>query len=277
MIDDIPFPDFLGFVDDAKGQRPPDPIEQIAKEELRAYIEENKEQVFFSRQLEVLYEDKYFHWITNRAIRHLEGEGFVNSEVRQMITGGTIKLYWHKNFRYYKRSATKLTSLVEEYSNPNVSLALGLHGEIMVLTLFADAQFVQLGRETRSFRGKIWNVTEHDVDFIFERDEIAYGVEVKNTLGYMDKKEFDVKVKLCLHLGIRPLFAVRMMPKSWMYELSNVGGFGLIFKYQLYHWTHKELAKRVASEIGLPVDAPKRLSSSTMSRFLRWHNQQIDM
>jgi hypothetical protein len=191
-----------------------------------------------------------------------------------MSTGGIIKLYWHKNFRYYKRGAAKLTALVEEYSHPDVGSALGLHGETMILTMFAEAQFVQLGRETRSFGGETWRDTDHDIDFIFARDDIAYGVEVKNTLGYMDKEEFDIKVALCLHLGIRPVFAVRTMPRIWMIELNEVGGFGLIFKYQLYHWTHKDLAKRVSAEIMLPVDSPRRMSSNTMQRFLDWHYLQ---
>ena len=34
-------------------------------------------------------------------------------------------------------------------------------------------------------------------NFIFERDEIAYGVEVKNTLGYMNYEEFVIKIALC--------------------------------------------------------------------------------
>jgi hypothetical protein len=59
------------------------------------------------------------------------------------------------------------------------------------------------------------------------------------------------------------------------HELITAGGFALIMKYQLYPWTHKELAKRVASELGLPVDAPKALSEGTMHRFLAWHRKQL--
>lgn len=91
----------------------------------------------------------------------------------------------------------------------------------------------------------------------------------------MNKKEFDIKIQLCSHLGIRPLFVVRMMPKSWMYELNHFGGFGLIFKYQLYSWTHRELARRIANQLGLPVDAPRMLHNKTLSRFLDWHERLI--
>jgi hypothetical protein len=66
-----------------------------------------------------------------------------------------------------------------------------------------------------------------------------------------------------------------MLPKSWIHELNNLGGFALILKYQLYPWTHRELAKRVNGELGLPVDAPRALEQGTMSRFLKWHSEKL--
>lgn len=150
-----------------------------------------------------------------------------------------------------------------------------MHGEMMVLEDFARSEFVMRGRNTREFRGRLWIETENNLDFIFERDGQAYGVEVKNTLGYMDYDEFQLKIRLCQFLGIRPIFAARMLPKSWMSELIDSGGYGMIMKYQLYPWTHKELAKRVADELTLPVDAPRALYEVTMNRFLEWHKKWL--
>ena len=56
----------------------------------------------------------------------------------------------------------------------------------MVLEGFARSKFVMQGRHTRSFGGKTWERSEQNLDFIFERDGLAYGIEVKNTLGYME-------------------------------------------------------------------------------------------
>ena len=61
-------------------ERPPDPRQISAREVLIQFFEEHREQVFFSRQLEVRYERDYFHWITNRALRDLEAMGLVRSE-----------------------------------------------------------------------------------------------------------------------------------------------------------------------------------------------------
>jgi len=145
----------------------------------------------------------------------------------------------------------------------------------MVLEGFARSEFVMRGRNTRAFAGKTWEATDQNLDFIFERDGVTYGIEVKNTLGYMDHDEFAAKIRLSQFLGVKPVFVVRMMPKTWINELNKAGGFALVLKYQLYPWTHKELARRVARELGLPVDAPRALAEGTMSRFLKWHEKKL--
>lgn len=265
-------PEFDDF-DEEPEQRPPDPQEIDARESLKGFFDDNREQVFFSRQLEVQNENKYFHWITNRAIRDLEGGGYIRSETRKLSTGTSIKLVWHKGYRFYKRSARHLVQLVEEYSAPIIGATLGLHGEMMILEAFARNQFLMEGREVREYKGKIWSGTGHDLDFIFERNGVTYGVEVKNTLGYMDRREFLTKIQICQSIGVRPLFVVRMMPKTWIHELNLAGGFALILKYQLYPWSHHELAKKIAAELNLPVDAPKAIEQGTMVRFLKWHRK----
>jgi hypothetical protein len=168
-----------------------------------------------------------------------------------------------------------VVALVEEYADPNIGGAVGLHGEFMVLEGFARSEFVMRGKNTREFSGKTWTETDHNLDFIFEKDGQGYGVEVKNTLGYMEYEELQTKVRLCQFLGIRPVFAARMLPRTWMNELITAGGFGLILKYQLYPWSHKELARRVANELGLPVDAPRALKEGTMNRFMAWHRKNL--
>lgn len=49
----------------------------------------------------------------------------------------------------------------------------------------------------------------------------------------------------------------------------------MILGYQLYPWTHKELAKKIANELGLPIDAPKALYDGTMQRFVEWHGKKV--
>lgn len=259
----------------SEDESPPDPQQELARRDLEKHFDNHREEVFFSRQLEVQFEGTYFHWITNRALRQLVEEEVIHRERRKLSTGGSITLQWHRQYRYYKRAASRVVALVEEYADPNIGAALGLHGEAMVLEGFARSQFVMQGRSTREFRGKEWRRTGHDLDFIFERDGVAYGVEVKNTLGYMDYEELEAKVKLCRALHLRPVFVARMLPKSWIHEVGRGGGFVLVLKYQLYPWAHGELARQVATELGLPVDSPRALEDGTMQRFLSWHEKSV--
>ena len=63
----------------ANFKRIKDTEEEKARARLLAHFEDNPTSVFYSRQLEVLYEREYFHWLTNRAIRRLISEGRVRS------------------------------------------------------------------------------------------------------------------------------------------------------------------------------------------------------
>ena len=255
--------------------RPPDAKQAQAREALRRFIEERGQQVFFSRQLEVALEDEFFHWVTNRAIRNLEGEGVLRSVERELPSGGRIKLLWDRRYRYYRRAASAVVDLVSKYADPNIGGAIGLHGEAMVLEGFAREQFVMLGREVREHEGAEWTRSDHDLDFVFSRDGQTYGVEVKNTLGYPELEEIRLKIEMCKEIGVRPVLVARMLPKSWMHEINRAGGFGLLLKYQLYPWTHRALASEVAARFELPVDAPRRIEAGTMARFVRWHERNV--
>jgi hypothetical protein len=61
----------------------------------------------------------------------------------------------------------------------------------------------------------------------------------------------------------------------WIKEVIDQEGYVMILGHQLYPWTHKELAERVASILGLPVSAPKSLADGTMQRFVRWHRKNV--
>ena len=252
-----------------------DLYQDAAVVELETFFKNHRDQVFFSRQIEVRYEKDWFHWITNRALRELITRGVIQDERRRISGNRSVHLMWHRSNRYYKRGADRLARLVEKYSDPNIAVALGLQGEMMVLEGFARRQFLTVGRNTNEFRSVKWKHTEHNLDFIFEKDGISYGVEVKNTLGYMPHDELEMKIEMCETLGLTPVFVVRMLPKSWIKEITDARGFALILKYQLYPWAHRELARTIRDELGLPVDTPKALEDGTIDRFMRWHVKNL--
>ncbi len=93
-----------------------DTEEERARARLLAHFEDNPNSVFYSRQLEVLFEREYFHWVTNRALRRLVDEGRVHTETRQLTAGSEMKLLWHRSYRFYKRAADEVFKLVDWYT-----------------------------------------------------------------------------------------------------------------------------------------------------------------
>jgi hypothetical protein len=126
-----------------------------------------------------------------------------------------------------------------------------------------------------SWRSRTWTETNHDLDRVFVRDGIAYGLEIKNRLSYIDWNEFQTKLSMCLYLELKPLFVARMMPKTYIQQVREAGGFCLLMGRQFYPIALAELATQVKNDLGLPVDTPARLEDGTLNRLLNWHKTQI--
>jgi hypothetical protein len=69
-------------------------------------------------------------------------------------------------------------NLADWYRSGATDGARGMQGEHLVIAAFARQRFLLIGEEANNYGGKIWHM-KHDLDFIFERDGAAYGVEVK--------------------------------------------------------------------------------------------------
>ncbi|HSH59246.1 MAG TPA: hypothetical protein VK988_06305 [Acidimicrobiales bacterium] len=63
-----------------------DAREEAAVAALERFFDERRESLFFSRQLEVIHESDWFHWITNRALRDVVAADVIRSEVRNLRT-----------------------------------------------------------------------------------------------------------------------------------------------------------------------------------------------
>lgn len=247
-----------------------------AKAELIQFFAQEPEAVFYQRQLQVIFEDKYFHWITVRALTELVQEGKIATDTLPLLpssetTSGFITFYRSNTYRYWKRDADEIVKLVYRFSDSAFTSALGAQGETMFDAALPTGGFMPLGRKVRSHRGVEWTETKHDLDRAFERDGVAYGIEIKNTLGYIEKSELEVKLKMCKFLGLRPLFILRFAPKSYINLIREEGGFTLIFKFQLYPYGQKAFADEVRTKLRLPTDCPARIEDGTVQRLLKWH------
>ena len=252
-------------------ERPRDPAVDRAKVALTEFFRGRRAttDVFYNTQLAVLFEREFFHWITKRAVNELVAEGVLESRTESRSGGGEIRFYWAPANRYGKRKRKRIHDLVDTISDPK--LGLGDHGENMVDAALGRVGFKEIAQNVAEHEGKGWEVSGKDLDRIYERDGVKYGAEIKNTLGYIDREEFDEKLGMCLHFGVVPLFVMRAAAKSYAYKVINAGGFCLLFGKQLYPFGHDELVAALQEELLLPVHSPKRLESGHVERFLRWH------
>lgn len=245
-----------------------------ALQEVTGLYENDKNSIFYTKQLEVILEKKYYHWITYKVLKYMKDLGKLKVEKRERPDGTAIQFYIHPTNRYPKRKINRMEKIINEYSREIISRSCGKRAEDLFGYSLMKNGFKHIDNEVTEFRGKKWKETEHDLDFIFERDGISYGCEIKNTLSYIDKYLLDIKLKMCEFFNIKPLFITRYSPGSYMKEINDRGGFNLIFRYKLFELSQKDLVERIKEELGLPADCPAAIYEGTINRFEDWHKKQ---
>lgn len=270
--------DDYGDGDDYEAERPRDDKIDDAKAVLRAELfVSDPNAVYYQRQIEVRYEAQFFHWITAKALNELAAERVLSSELKTLVGNANIRFYWSPKNRYWKRPANAIRKAVLTFSESSMAHAIGRQGEVMF-----DAALPRVGlmpvapfKNVRSFNGREWTETKHDLDRVFTKDGVTYGIEIKNTLSYIEKSELDVKLRMCTYFGIRPLFIMRMAPKSYMHLIHQQGGFGLLFGKQLYPYGSDALAKQVSRDLALPVQCVRDVPEGHLQRFSSWHDALV--
>lgn len=275
------YPDIFEFEEAADDPKLPEAIKAV-----RELLQQQPGRVFYEKQIEILLEKKLYHWITTKALRQLREAGEIRSELESLystlpagsqeaIPQNQIRFYFHKRNRYVRRQTEEIKRLVRQFTDQKFTNALGNQGELLIDAGLPRAGFMPIGYNVRSHGDRVWNATSHNLDRIFVRDGLAYGMEIKNRLQYISSEEWALKLKMCLHLGLIPLFVARMMPGSYIFNTMKAGGFCLIMGHQFYPVAHEQLAKSVRDQLGLPVDCPLRLQDGTLQRLLNFHQRKL--
>jgi hypothetical protein len=229
--------------------------------------------VYHIGQLEVLFENRHFHWHTNRAAIHLRNNRTLSE--RQATLGDiTAQLVWRSNVRYIEREAKKHASLIAEYSSEPINKATGAYAETLVHLGLSKLGLRVVARNANAYAGLTWTATDHDLDFIVESPTTAYGVEVKNTFEYMPTDEFNVKLDMCAHLGLLPVFVVRIRHSAQWKQAKAAGGIIYQFKSKLFPPGQDALVGRIWRQMRLPVAIWHDWSNafySTLSDYLAQH------
>jgi len=271
MIDDYDFFE----EDEGYEEYAPDHYFDEAQEEIKSLYENNKDDVFYLRQLQVQLEGRFFHWVTNNALLGLLKIGYLKDYRIESKKGTSTRYFIHHSNRYPMRAIKKLEEVVQEYSKDNITRGCGYRAEDLFCKALALRGFMPVGQKVTKYNGKKWEKTGNDLDFVFSKDMVEYGCEIKNTLGYIDKDELDTKIEMCHFFNVKPLFIMRYSPKSYNKLLFDNEGFALLFKTQIYELGQIELVKRIGEITGLPVISTKSIPDGIIDRFEKWHNKNV--
>jgi len=212
----------------------------------------NPDSVYHITQLEVLFEDRHFHKLTYRALQELRRREFLRS-TEVATEADNFILVSRSGVRYVKRKEKAHLELAREYSSQVISKATGDYAETLALSGLRELHLTLVDRNARNYQGKTWTESDHDLDFIMEKEGIGYGIEVKNTLDYMPPTEFATKLKMCRYLGLRPLFIVRIRDKLQWDQTKKAGGLIYMFKTKVFPPGQDALIRRIWEQMRLPV------------------------
>jgi predicted RecB family endonuclease len=240
-----------------------------ARTSILDFFTRSQGEVFYERQLTVIFERSYFHWITVKALLELAAGGSISSQMLELMPEVPIRFFWARGNRYWKRQAARVMGLVRRFSATAFTHALGSQGELLVDAALPLAGFAPIARNVRSFNDRTWIASGHNLDRIVQREGIYYGVEIKNTLPYIPRDEFRIKLAICAHLGLTPLFVSRMAPKNYNYEIIERGGVSWILGSQFYPFGQEELAEAIRQQLRLPVESPIRIEDGAVARLVK--------
>lgn len=249
-----------------------------AREELAKFFDENDEGVYYLQQLEIFFEKKpfrFYHWITSKAVNELIEDGLLGSEEMPLSKGTSVKFVFTKKLRYRKMLIRKSIEVIRKYSNPTIAISCGQQAEMLFFNALMNRGFLSKGQNINKYGNKKWVQTEHDLDFIIERDGVVFGCEVKNKWAYIEKKEMEIKLAICRHLGIKPLFIMRQSPQSYNWQIIQDGGYTMIFETQVYPFGQKDLVNRIKEVLNLPADCPRAIPEGIIDRFIRWREKNL--
>ncbi|MCX5855775.1 MAG: hypothetical protein NTZ24_14600 [Deltaproteobacteria bacterium] len=267
------YDDFTEAPEDYFEPSKPDHYFLQAQKEIRELYEGDRESVYYIRQIQIKFEKKYYHWITNNAIIGLNKIGYLKDVRIPKERGTPARFFIHKANRYARRTINRMEKVIDEYSQDHITRSCGHRAEDLFCNALAMRGFLPKAKKVKEFNDKKWEKTGHDLDFVFSRDGVAYGCEIKNTLGYIDKEELEVKLEMCAYFGIKPLFIMRYSPKTYNNMIYENGGFALIFETQIYELSQEKLVKEIKDVLGLPVICSKAIPDGIIDRFETWHNR----
>lgn len=214
----------------------------------------------------VMMENDYTHRQVQNSLNKLEKIGKLFS-IKHPIEKGTPKFYFLNNFQdksFRDKIEKKVKSYalwIEKYSSTKITDMLGEHLHDLVKKELRLQNFeILIPNDAKEFNGKPWIKSKHSLDIIARHKLINFtiGVEIKNRLYLTSINEIKIKICMCNHFGITPVFAGRWMePHRKFIETNN--GFLWQFKHQIYPSEYEDFISIIKKRFKFPVIASEKI------------------
>ncbi len=154
---------------DLEEERPRDTVIDDARSAIEEYIQNNPTDVFYLKQLQVIFERQFFHWITAKAIGELAAEGRLRDFfVALLAVAGEeatqVRFIFHPRNRYTKRVIQRKIALVRRFSTEAMGRACGRQAEILFSRTLLSKGFRQVAENVRVYQEREWTESGHDLD-----------------------------------------------------------------------------------------------------------------
>jgi len=219
------------------------------------------------RELKVRLEKTFFPWVVGRALGVL-----INDEVvekvgypgRRRIVGTDVVSFYvlsGTNYDSVKDLIKKKKDVSEGVANVLTGVSpAGAHAEDLFEHAFLSLGFKFHGRDVSEFSGrKVHGVSGKEppnVDFVFERDGLLYGVDVKNWIRYEwdTRDDVNMKVRVARQLGLVPFIIARYVDEDIAYNAVIKRG-GIVYRYGdlLVPSLYESLARAARETLGYPM------------------------
>jgi hypothetical protein len=274
--------------DEDPGEEQVDPKVEDVKPKILEVL--RKVSVATDRELKVRLEKSYFPWVVGRALGILIGEGEVQKvgypgrrAIRRSEVGA---FYTLKEVEY--NSIKDLIKRKKAVSEAIVS-ALGGgssasdHVEDLFLDAFRRLDFKFHGRDVSKFQGRevshVRGKEASNVDFVLERDKVAYGIDVKNWIRYEwdYRDEIASKVDVAQQLGVVPFIIARYADKDIMWKGVIKKG-GMVYRYNslLLPSFYRSLAVKARDLLAYPVSAVDELPTYKTGWLEKLHSRFVE-
>ncbi len=261
---------------DPKARYEEDSKVQQAVKALREWFNEKGEDgIAYTRQLAVIHEDQFFHWITYHAIQYLHEEGFLMRHHRKWGPKKSLDFYYTEQTKYRKRKEDNIFEIVRTLRDNSHSIG-GRGEEVVEMTMGRIRGMNFIGKEVKSYKDREWSKTGEDLDFIYEHNGNGIGIEVKNRLSYPDPSTVQSTIKICKYLGLKPVFIARMIPYPRQKELNKHKGFALRFKQLILPNHLKDLDESIDNYMDLPVHTGLTLPGRSKEIFIENFLERIE-